>query len=146
MSEQIEKIIRQHNIILFDAVCVLCNGWVNFLLKYDKHATFKLASVQSPLGQDILKYYQMPLDHYDTMLTIYQAKLYTESTAFLKVMQHLGFPFSMLSVGLITPSFIRDFLYKHIARNRYRLFGKTEACIIPSAQNRRHFLENAMRD
>lgn len=146
MSLNLEKLLQQHNIILFDEVCVLCNGWVRFLLKYDQIPTFKIASVQSPIGQQILAYYQMPLDHYDTMLTVYHGQFYTESTAFLKVMQHLGFPFSFVAIGLVVPNSIRDFFYKIIAHNRYQLFGKTNQCAVPSAQNKQHFLEIAMHD
>lgn len=146
MNDSIEKIIQQHNIILFDAVCVLCNGWVNFLLKYDQECTFKITAVQSPLGQEILKYYGMPLDHYETMLTVYKGQCYTKSTAFLKVMQHLRFPFSFVAIGLVVPSIIRDFFYKIIAHNRYQLFGKTNQCTIPSTRNKQHFLEVSMHD
>lgn len=142
MNNKIEDIIQHNNIILFDEICVLCNGWVKFLLKFDRHARFKLASVQSTLGQDILKYYAMPLDHYDTMLTIFEGQLFTESGAFLKVMQHLGFPFHLVIIGKIIPRFIRDFIYRQIASNRYRIFGKTDSCIFPSAENKKHFLED----
>jgi len=141
MSEHIEQIIQQHDIILFDAICVLCNGWVKFLLKYDQQTKFKLASVQSSLGQEILKYYQMPTDHFDTMLVIKNGHAYIESTAFLKVIEELGFPFSCLKVGYRVPKFIRDFLYRHVALNRYTLFGKTNRCLLPSTQNKQHFLE-----
>ena len=141
MQNKIEELIQNNDIILFDAICVLCNGWVKFLLKFDRHSKFKLASVQSPIGQEILQYYGMPTDHYDTMLTIYKGQLYTESTAFLKVMQHLGFPFHLLVLGFIVPAFIRNFLYRFIASNRYRIFGKTETCLLPSAENKHHFLE-----
>lgn len=146
MSKDLEKIIQLHNIILFDEVCVLCNGWVGFLLKYDRHTKFKIASVQSPMGQHILAHYQMPLDHYDTMLAIYQGQLYTESSAFLKVMQHLGFPFKFIAAGLITPTIIRDFAYNCIAQNRYRIFGKTNTCIMLNKQNKIHFLEDFLHE
>lgn len=141
MHNKVESVLQQYNIILFDEVCVLCNGWVSFLLQYDRNALFKIASVQSPIGQEILSHYQMPLDHYDTMLTIVQGQLYTESAAFLKVMQHLGFPFKGVAAGWIIPPRIRDFAYHHIASNRYRLFGKTNTCILPNTYNEQHFLE-----
>ncbi len=69
------------------------------------------------------------------------AQLYTESTALLKVLQHLGFPFNLMRAGYFVPRFIRDFLYRVVALNRYRLFGKTQYCLIPSSENKRHFLE-----
>ena len=146
MSKNIEDIIRSHDIILFDAVCVICNGWAKFLIKYDKKIQFKLVSAQSELGTALLKHYQMSTEHYTTMVVIKDGKLYTESTALLKVMQHLGFPFSLMNAGYFIPRFIRDFLYRLVALNRYKLFGKTDSCLIPSHENKRHFLEEAVRE
>ena len=146
MSKNIEDIIQSHDIILFDAVCVICNGWAKFLIKYDKKIQFKLVSAQSELGTALLKHYQMSTEHYTTMIVIKDGKLYTESTALLKVMQHLGFPFSLMNAGYFIPRFIRDFLYRLVALNRYKLFGKTDSCLIPSHENKRHFLEEAVRE
>lgn len=146
MSKNIEDIIQSHDIILFDAVCVICNGWAKFLIKYDKKIQFKLVSAQSELGTALLKHYQMSTEHYTTMVVIKDGKLYTESTALPKVMQHLGFPFSLMNAGYFIPRFIRDFLYRLVALNRYKLFGKTDSCLIPSLENKRHFLEEAVHE
>lgn len=146
MSKNIEDIIQSHDFILFDAVCVICNGWAKFLIKYDKKIQFKLVSAQSELGTALLKHYQMSTEHYTTMVVIKERKLYTESTALLKVMQHLGFPFSLMNAGYFIPRFIRDFLYRLVALNRYKLFGKTDSCLIPSHENKCHFLEEAVRE
>ena len=99
MQNKIEHIIQQHDIILFDAICVICNGWAKFLIKHDRKSKFKLVSAQSPLGEEILQYYGMSTTHYTTMVVILNAQLYTESTALLKVMQHLGLPFSLMNLG-----------------------------------------------
>lgn len=146
MEQKIEDIIQQYDIILFDAICVICNGWAKFLIRHDQHAKFKLVSAQSPLGEAILKYYTMSTEHYSTMLVIKDGQLYTESTALLKVMQHLGLPFSLMSSGYLIPRFIRDFLYRRVALNRYQLFGTTNNCLLPSAENKSHFLEHAIRE
>ena len=146
MSKNIEDIIQSHDIILFDAVCVICNGWAKFLIKYDKKIQFKLVSAQSELGTALLKHYQMSTEHYTTMVVIKDGKLYTESTALPKVMQLLGFPFSLMNAGYFIPRFIRDFLYRLVALNRYKLFGKTDSCLIPSLENKRHFLEEAVHE
>ncbi|RKG53913.1 DUF393 domain-containing protein [Acinetobacter cumulans] len=146
MQYNIEKIIQQHNIILFDAICVLCNGWAKFLIQNDTQQKFKLASVQSPLGEAILKYYAMSTVDYTTMVVIFNEQRYLESTALLKVMQHLGMPYSLLSAGYVVPQFIRDFLYRRVALNRYQLFGTTDYCMLPSTDNQQHFLEYAIHD
>ncbi|NNH37606.1 thiol-disulfide oxidoreductase DCC family protein [Acinetobacter terrae] len=146
MQNKIEHIIQQHDIILFDAICVICNGWAKFLIRHDRKSKFKLVSAQSPLGEEILQYYGMSTTHYTTMVVILNAQLYTESTALLKVMQHLGLPFSLMKLGYLVPRFIRDFLYRRVALNRYQLFGTTDNCLLPSAENKSHFLEHAIRD
>ena len=142
MHANIEDIIQQHDIILFDAVCVICNGWARFLIKYDNKIQFKLVSAQSPLDVALLEHYQMSTAHYSTMLVIQAGTLYTESTALLKV----GFPLNLMSTGYLVPRFIRDFLYRGVALKRYQLFGKTDYCLIPSSENKHHFLENAIRE
>lgn len=144
MQQKIEEIIQKHDIILFDEICVLCNGWAKFLIKHDTDAKFKLASVQSPLGQAILKYYQMPTDHFDTMFVIKNGHVYSESTAFLKVIEDIKFPFYLLKIGYLAPRFLCDFLYRRVALNRYQLFGTTNSCLLPSIENKQHFLENAV--
>lgn len=146
MRYNIEKIIQQYDIVLFDEICVLCNGWAKFLIQHDMQARFKLASVQSTLGQEILKYYAMPTDHFDTMLVIKNTQVYSKSTAFLKVIQEIKFPFSILKIAYVIPQFIRDFLYRRVALNRYRLFGTTDRCLLPSVQNKKHFLDNVIHE
>ncbi|WP_425915938.1 thiol-disulfide oxidoreductase DCC family protein [Acinetobacter sp. TSRC1-2] len=146
MKHHIAAMIQKNDIILFDAVCVICNGWASFLIKHDQNSKFKLASAQSALGEQILQYYGMSTTRYTTMVVILNGQLYTESTALLKVMQHLGLPFSLMNAGYLIPRPIRDFLYRRVALNRYWLFGQTNYCLIPSAENRQHFLEHAIRE
>ncbi len=146
MTQDIKVLIQDHDIILYDAVCVICSGWAKFLIKYDKSIQFKLVSAQSPLGVQLLEHYQMSTELYTTMVVVKDQVLYTESTALLKVMQHLGLPFSLMNLGYLMPRPIRDFLYRRVALNRYALFGKTNQCLIPSAENRKHFLEYALHD
>lgn len=146
MAHRITAIIQKHDIILFDAICVICNGWAKFLIKNDQYSKFKLASAQSALGEEILKHYGMSTTDYTTMVVILNGQLYTESTALLKVMQHLGLPFSLMNAGYMVPRPIRDFLYRRVALNRYQLFGQTNDCLLPSADNKQHFLEHALRD
>lgn len=146
MQYNIEEIIQQHNIVLFDAICVLCNSWAKFLIQHDQQKKFKLASVQSPLGEAILKHYKMSTESYTTMVVIYDGQRYLESTALLKVMQYLGMPFSLLCAGYLMPQAIRDFLYRRVALNRYQLFGTTDHCMLPSTDNQQHFLERCLDD
>lgn len=80
------------------------------------------------------------------MLVVYHGQRYVESSAFLKVMQQLKFPFSLSNIGYLVPSIIRDFLYRRVALNRYQLFGTTSSFLLPSQENRSHFLEHAIHE
>src|SRR5690606_21428237 len=101
MHPHIKDIITQHDHGIVDAVTVIFHGWARFLIKYDKKIQFTLVSAQSPLGTALLEHYQMQTEHYTTMLVIQDGTLYTESTALLKVLQHLGFPFNLMSAGYL---------------------------------------------
>lgn len=140
MPNQIEQLIQEHDMILFDAQCVLCSAWADFMIKHDHQTQFKLVSVQSQLGQQILRKYQFPTDHFETIILLEKGQLYTESTAFLRIMQRLDFPYSSLKYGKLLPRKFRDFVYRRIALNRYRLFGKTEHCYVIGSDVESHFL------
>ncbi|RZF53065.1 DUF393 domain-containing protein [Acinetobacter halotolerans] len=144
MTTSLEYIIQTHNIILFDAHCVLCSAWANFMVKNDSQLQFKLASVQSSIGQQILTMYQLPTDHFETMVLVEHGKLYTESTAFIRIIKHLSFPYSTLKYTQFIPKVIRDFGYRRVALNRYRLFGKTEQCYRMTPEIAAHFLTDDM--
>lgn len=146
MQNDLDHIIQQYDIILFDAICVICNGWARFLIQHDPQAQFKLSSAQSPLGEKILEYYGMSTTHYTTMIVIIDGQLFTESTALLKVLARLGLPFSLMKTGYLIPRPFRDFLYRRVALNRYTLFGKTDHCLIPSQENKHHFLGQVIRE
>lgn len=118
-------------VVLFDGVCRLCSFWARFLTRYDKSFLFKLAPVQSPEGQQILQHLGMPTEDYQTMVLVTDNQTYTHSTAFLKVIQQLSPPWSLLVIGYLVPRVIRDWLYVKIANNRYRLFGRYQACMVP---------------
>jgi len=128
-------------VILFDGVCKLCNAWCKFILKVDTKQRFKLCSVQSPEGQSLLKYFNMPADHFDTMLYVEGRLYFDKSDAFLNIVKKLGFPWYLLCLFKILPKGIRNWLYDRIALNRYLLFGKYETCLLPSKENEHRFLQ-----
>ncbi len=128
------------NVILFDGVCKLCNGWAKFIIRYDKKQIFKLTSVQSQQGQAILRYFDMPTDEFNTMLLVSNNKSYEKSTAFFKVVKQLPMVFRMLIIFIIIPRPIRDWMYDRIALNRYKLFGKYDQCLLPIPDHENRFL------
>lgn len=127
-------------LILFDGVCNLCNGSVQFVIRHDKNGLFRFASLQSESGQQLLQKHQLPIANFSSFVLIDNGKVYTRSTAALKVARKLSGPIKMLYGFIIVPTFIRDAIYNFIARNRYKWFGKKESCMIPTPELKNRFL------
>lgn len=131
---------EEDKVILFDGVCRLCNGWVRFLLKYDRQERFKLCSVQSLEGQAILMWFGLPTASFETMLLVEGAAVYTKSEALLRILRHLPRPWRWLSLFTLIPRPLRDWCYDRIARNRYRIFGRYDQCMMPTKASRKRLL------
>ncbi|CAN5519645.1 thiol-disulfide oxidoreductase DCC family protein [soil metagenome] len=129
------------SMILFDGVCNLCNGFVNFLIARDKKDAFKFGSLQSPKVQELLKKYDYSTNDLSTVLLIEDDTVYSQSTAVLKIVKKLNGGWPLLYGFIILPKPIRDFFYKLIAKNRYRMFGKKDACMIPTLALKAKFVE-----
>jgi predicted DCC family thiol-disulfide oxidoreductase YuxK len=130
----------EKNIVLFDGVCNLCNGAVNFLIDIDHQQKLHFASLQSSLGQAILGQQGMNLDELDTFLYVRGEQVYTRSRAALEVLRTVGGLWQLGYVFMLVPGFIRDAVYKMVSRHRYRWFGKLEACRIPTPELKARFL------
>lgn len=136
-----ETLIKNHpRIVLFDGVCNLCSGWVQFVHVRDPELRFRFASVQSPEGQAILQYFGLPTDDHDTMVYIENGLAFYRSTAFLQVIRQFPFPWFLLGAGRVMPVPVRDWAYDRVAQNRYRLMGKKDQCLVPDADLMRRFL------
>ena len=133
---------HEDRIVLFDGVCKLCSTWAKFLIKFDNKRNFKLATVQSSEGRAILEWYGLPSDDYKTMVYVEGEVIYTQSTAFIRVMSVLPFPWKLFCVFWIIPRPIRNWLYDRIALNRYALFGKYESCLLPERDHESRFLRD----
>lgn len=127
-------------VVLFDGVCKLCGAWARFLIRFDRRQVFRLASVQSEEGQDILRWFGMPTDHYETMVLVEGRHAYVRSTSFIRVVARLPLPWPLLAIAWLLPYFIRDWLYDRIALNRYAIFGRHEACVLPAPDHAARFL------
>lgn len=126
--------------LLFDAECVVCSGWVHFVLRWDREGKIRIGAVQSDAGRALNVFAGVDPDDVDTMLLVERGVPYTKSTAFLRACRYFRFPMNLLSVGILIPWFIRDWLYDRIAKNRYRLFGKKDLCLLPAPEQRARFL------
>lgn len=126
--------------LLFDGVCNLCNGLVQFVIRHDRAERFRFASLQSVSGQALLRQHGLRTHDFDTFVYIRDGAAYTQSTAGLLVMRDLGRGWQLLYGLVIIPRFVRDVVYRFIARNRYRFFGKQEACMLPTPELKSRFL------
>lgn len=133
--------MNSQSIILFDGVCNFCNGAVNFAIRHDKKGIIKFAPLQSAIGQQLLKQYNLPTQQMDSFIFIDGNVAYTQSTAAIKVCSNLNGLWPMCKVFLIVPKFIRDGLYNWVAKNRYKWFGEKESCMIPTPDIRARFLQ-----
>jgi predicted DCC family thiol-disulfide oxidoreductase YuxK len=136
-----------HPILLYDGVCGLCNRLVQFILRRDRQALFRFASLQSPLAAGILARHGANPNDFDTVYLVLDHELATESLlsrsdAVIFVMNKLAppWPAAAFLLGLL-PSFLRDLAYNAVARRRYRLFGRSEICTLPSDRDHSRFLD-----
>jgi predicted DCC family thiol-disulfide oxidoreductase YuxK len=121
--------INNENILLFDGYCNLCSRLVNFIIKRDKKAKFLFVSLQSASGQSLLKKFGLPTDDFDSVVYIRSDKYFLKSSAILHILKELGGIWKLFFIFIIIPNFIRDFIYKIIAKRRYKIFGRHDSCI-----------------
>ena len=126
-------------IIFFDGVCGLCSRFITFVFNHDKQRQFKFASLQSDSAAKMLNSQDLKLD---TIIYLADGRVYHKSSAVLKILSQLGGLFKIVAiVALVLPKKVLDFFYTKIASNRYRLFGKSDTCRLPSAEEKRYFLD-----
>ena len=131
---------ERYDIILFDGVCNLCNGFVKFIIRYDEKGLFKLASLQSMEAKMLLQKNGLANFTNNYIFYISDDKVYFKSTAVLEIFKRLGYPWKAIYMFIISPQFLRDTLYNVIARNRYSIFGKRNQCMIPNDNIKDRFL------
>ena len=129
-------------ILLFDGVCNLCNGAVQFIIKRDSDKAFRFAALQSPFGQEKLRQVGLSTTQLDTFILLKENKFYVRSDAALEVVRKLDGLWPALYAFRILPRFFRDLVYHLLAKSRYRLFGKGDHCMVPSPELRSRFLHD----
>jgi predicted DCC family thiol-disulfide oxidoreductase YuxK len=132
--------VNDKPVIVFDGVCNLCSGSVQFILKRDKEKRFSFASLQSNFGQDLLKQFDLPTNTFNSFILFQEGKIFTRSTAALKMFSQLK-NWGWVKIFWIVPKFIRDGVYNLIAKNRYKWFGKKEECWVPTPELKARFLD-----
>ena len=134
------KANSKYDIILFDGVCNLCNSTVNFVIRHDNKNQFKFAALQSDIGEILVEEYGIDLMKTDSILLISNKKHFIKSTAALKIARRLSGGYPLLYGFMIVPTFLRNWVYDYIAKNRYKWYGKKESCMIPAKEIKSKFL------
>lgn len=128
-------------IVVFDAQCLLCNGWVQFLLRHDHREVFRFASIQGAAGQRLLAQQGLRVTGLDTLLLVDGTRTWQHTAAIFRVLGALGWPWRAAWIAWLVPFFIRDPLYRLVARHRYRIFGHTDTCMLPPQNHKNRFLD-----
>lgn len=132
---------RHDAIIVFDGVCALCNGWVRFLLRHDREQRYRFAAMQGEQGRALLSAHGLDPDDPMSFLLIEAGQAWTDTDAIARVLVGLGGVWRVAAILRWLPRALRDPLYRLIARNRYRLFGRYEHCLLPTPEQRARFLD-----
>ena len=127
-------------IILFDAECVLCSANAQFVLKHDKRALFRFASMQGEVGAALYRVHDMDPADPVSIIVVDGDDMRQDSDAVITIFENLGYPWRAARLFRLVPRFIRDPAYRWIARNRYRIFGKREACWVAPPEYRARIL------
>ncbi len=127
----------EKGVVLFDGVCNLCNQSIQLIIKQDKQDYFRFAALDSDYGKAMVSKYQVATD---SIVLIENEQAYTQSDAALRIARRLSGIYPLLYAAMVIPKFMRDRVYRLIARNRYRWFGKRQSCWMPSAQLSKKFL------
>ncbi|MCM3700277.1 thiol-disulfide oxidoreductase DCC family protein [Paenibacillus macerans] len=130
---------ENHAVVLFDGVCNFCNGSVQFIIRRDRAGYFRFASLQSDAAKSLLSE-RVEAPNLDSIILIENGRIFTESTAVLRIARKLDGIWKAAALFLIVPKPVRNWAYRLFARNRYRWFGKRNECMLPTPEQRQRFL------
>lgn len=132
---------REFATLLFDGVCNLCNGWVDFVIRRDPMGRIRFAALQSPEGSAALENVGLSGDYLDSIILVESdGRVRSASTGVLETLRKLRWPWPLLYLLIIVPPPIRDYVYRLIANRRYRWFGKRNTCRVPTDREKKRFL------
>jgi predicted DCC family thiol-disulfide oxidoreductase YuxK len=122
---------QRHPIIVFDGECVLCSANAQFVLAHDRRGHFRLASMQGEAGAALYRRFGIDPANPETLILVEGDRLRRDSDAVIAIYAGLGWPWRIMAAARLVPRFLRDPVYRWVARNRYRLFGRRETCWMP---------------
>lgn len=131
-------------LVLYDGVCALCNWAVRFILERDPQGIFRFAPLQSDIGRRWLERSGLPVDALDTVILVMDGRATVRSEAAFLILRQLRTGWRFLALGRMLPAFLTDAVYRLMARSRYRVFGRYDACPLPPPQHRHRFLDGSL--
>ena len=132
------------SLVLFDGVCNLCNGFVQFVIARDPAGRFQFGSLGSAAARRVLAPYDLPNPLPDSLVLVEEGRVFTRSTAALRIARRLTFPWSLTAALLAVPRPVRDGIYDVVAGHRYRWFGRRSQCMVPNAAVRQRFIDDTV--
>jgi predicted DCC family thiol-disulfide oxidoreductase YuxK len=132
--------LTDHSIIVFDGECVLCSASAQFVLRHDHRHHFRLAAMQGEVGTALYKRFGIDPANPESMIVVTGNEVHRDSDGVLSIYSALGWPWRAMMVFYLVPKFLRDPVYRWVARNRYRLFGRRQECWMPKPEHMRYVL------
>lgn len=130
----------EHPLYLYDGQCVLCSRAVQYVLKYEPRSDMQFVAIQSKPGRKLAQDHKIDPDNPETFLLLINGQALKSSDALIALIRYAGGPARWLLIIRILPRPVRDFIYRRIAKNRYRIFGKHESCFVPTPDDRSRFV------
>ncbi|MEP6881362.1 MAG: thiol-disulfide oxidoreductase DCC family protein [Dokdonella sp.] len=127
-------------IVVFDAQCLLCSGSVQFLMRRDKHRRLRFATIQSDAGRGLLASAGIDAVDPESFVLVDEVRTWTETAAVLRVADALGWPWRLAWIAWLIPYPLRDAIYRWVARNRFRWFGRRDVCFLPDPDDANRFI------
>jgi predicted DCC family thiol-disulfide oxidoreductase YuxK len=130
------------SVLLFDGVCTLCNGMVQFVIRRDPRGRFQFAPLQSDVARRLIEQRRGSPLLPDSLVLVEEAGVFTRSAAVLRIARGLRFPWPLAYALVAVPRPVRDWVYDIVARHRYQWFGRRDVCMVPTPALRDRFLWN----
>ena len=140
MTQQQSEASTDGPIVLYDGTCGLCDRTVQLILRHDRRGRFRFAALQSDVGRAMLARHGLPVDTLDTVVLVDGGRAWVKSRAALRIAGMMDAPWPLFRAFSIVPRPVSDFFYDRVANNRYRMFGRVDACMLPAPEVRARFL------
>lgn len=126
-------------LVLFDGECNLCSRWVRLIIRFDPDARLRLCAQQSEEGHAVMAWVGKTREELQSIVVIDENRIYVRSDAVIRMARYFRFPLSLLRAVALVPRFLREWGYRLVSANRYRIYGRRDTCLVPTPDVQRHF-------